>query len=31
MYNLDALVAQITDVNTHKEVDTGDAVGNEIW
>jgi antitoxin component of MazEF toxin-antitoxin module len=28
---LDDLVAAITPLNSHKEVDTGTAVGNEAW
>jgi antitoxin component of MazEF toxin-antitoxin module len=28
---LDALVAEITDVNRHDETETGNSVGNEIW
>lgn len=28
---LDALVEQITEENRHGEVDTGEAVGKEIW
>jgi antitoxin MazE len=30
-YSLDDLLSQITDENLHREVDTGDAVGNEVW
>ena len=30
-YNLDDLVAKITDDNVHGEVDTGGPVGNEVW
>ncbi len=29
--NLDALLAQVTDINLHREVDTGPAVGGEAW
>lgn len=29
--NLDALLAQITAENLHREVETGPAVGGEIW
>ncbi len=29
--SLDALLAAITDANLHSEVDTGDAVGVEVW
>jgi antitoxin MazE len=28
---LDALVERITPENRHEEIETGDAVGNEIW
>ncbi|HEY4640705.1 MAG TPA: AbrB/MazE/SpoVT family DNA-binding domain-containing protein [Thermoanaerobaculia bacterium] len=28
---LDSLVDQITDSNRHREVGTGESVGNEIW
>lgn len=31
MYSLDALLAQVTDQNLHREVDTGPAVGGEAW
>ncbi|VAW31379.1 Programmed cell death antitoxin MazE [hydrothermal vent metagenome] len=30
-YSLDNLLSQITAENLHREVDTGDAVGNEVW
>ena len=30
-FTLDALLAQITDDNCHREVAVGDAVGNESW
>jgi len=30
-YSLDALLAQVTDENLHREVDTGPAVGSEAW
>ena len=30
-YSLDELVNQITPENLHAEVDTGVAVGNEVW
>ena len=29
--NLDALLAQVTEDNLHREVDTGAAMGNEAW
>jgi antitoxin MazE len=29
--SLDALLAQVTDKNLHREVDTGPAVGGEAW
>ena len=29
--DLDDLLAEITDTNIHGEVETGDAVGGEIW
>ena len=29
--SLDALLAGVTDANLHSEVDTGDAVGDELW
>ena len=29
--SLDALLAQVTDDNLHREVDTGTAVGGEAW
>jgi antitoxin MazE len=28
---LESLLAQVTDQNLHGEVDTGPAVGNEVW
>jgi antitoxin MazE len=28
---LEELLAQVTDENRHREVDTGPAVGNEVW
>ncbi len=28
---LEALVAQVTEENAHKEISTGPAVGNEVW
>ena len=31
IYSLDNLLSQITEENRHHEVDTGDAVGNEVW
>jgi len=31
VYELETLLAQITDANLHREIDTGDAVGNEVW
>lgn len=31
VFELDDLLAQITDDNRHGEVDAGGAVGNEIW
>ena len=30
-YTLDELVKQITPENIHSEIDTGNAVGNEVW
>jgi antitoxin MazE len=30
-WNLDQLLAGVTDSNIHGETDTGEAVGNEIW
>jgi antitoxin MazE len=30
-FNLDALLAQVTDKNVRGEVDTGLAVGGEVW
>jgi len=30
-YSLDALLAQVTDQNLHREVETGPAVGGEAW
>lgn len=30
-YTLEELLAQITDDNCHEEVDTGPAVGSEVW
>lgn len=30
-FTLEELLAQITDDNCHEEVDTGPAVGNEVW
>lgn len=29
--SLDELLAQVTEENLHREVDTGSAVGNEMW
>jgi antitoxin MazE len=29
--SLDQLLAQVTEANLHREVDTGPAVGNEVW
>lgn len=29
--SLDSLLSQITEENVHKEVDTGNLVGNEVW
>ncbi len=29
--SLDALLAQVTDKNLHREVDTGPAIGGEAW
>jgi antitoxin MazE len=29
--NLDALLAQVTAENLHREVDTGPSVGGEVW
>ncbi|MEO1164619.1 MAG: AbrB/MazE/SpoVT family DNA-binding domain-containing protein [Chloroflexota bacterium] len=30
-YELEALVADVTADNLHEEVDTGNAMGNEVW
>ena len=30
-FNLDALLAQVTPQNTHKEIDTGQNIGKEVW
>lgn len=30
-FNLEALLAQVTEGNLHIEVDTGPAVGGEVW
>ena len=30
-YDLESMIAEITDENLHAEVATGPAVGNEIW
>jgi antitoxin MazE len=30
-YELEALLEQVTADNRHGEVDTGDAIGNEVW
>lgn len=30
-YELDALLAGVNEDNLHEEVDTGDAIGNEVW
>ena len=30
-YRLDDLLKQVTRHNIHREIDTGDAVGNEVW
>lgn len=30
-YSLETMLSQITPANVHKEVDTGDIVGNEAW
>ncbi len=30
-YTLEALLAQVTAQNLHSEVDTGEAVGGEVW
>ena len=30
-WTLDELLADITDTNLHNEIDTGFAVGNEVW
>jgi antitoxin MazE len=30
-YDLDDLLSQVTEENLHGEIDTGDAVGNEVW
>ena len=31
VYTLDELLARVTEENIHREVDTGPAVGNEVW
>jgi antitoxin MazE len=31
VYSLDDLLAQVTTDNLHSEVDTGDAIGKEVW
>ncbi len=31
MYDLDELLAQITEDNLHSEIDTGESTGNETW
>jgi antitoxin MazE len=31
VYSLDDLLAQVTPDNLHSEVDTGDAIGKEVW
>lgn len=30
-YELEALLAEVTADNLHEEVDTGNAMGNEVW
>lgn len=30
-YDLDKLLADVTPDNLHNEIDTGEAVGNEVW
>lgn len=30
-YSLERLLEQVTDGNIHKEVDTGNSVGKEVW
>lgn len=30
-YSLEELLAGVTKKNLHQEIDTGDAVGNEVW
>jgi antitoxin MazE len=30
-YSLEQLLAQVTEENAHNEVETGPAVGNEVW
>ena len=30
-YTLEQLLAEVTEANLHHEVDTGEAVGNEVW
>jgi antitoxin MazE len=30
-YTLEQLLAGVTEDNLHREVDTGEAVGNEVW
>jgi antitoxin MazE len=31
VYDLDELLAMVTEENVHQEIDTGEAVGNEVW
>jgi antitoxin MazE len=30
-YNLEHLLSQVTEENVHNEIDTGSAVGGEVW
>jgi antitoxin MazE len=30
-YSLEQLLARVTEQNLHSEIDTGDAIGKEIW
>jgi len=30
-YELEALLMQVTDENRHEEIETGAAIGNELW
>jgi len=31
LWSLESLLAEVTDENLHREVDTGPAVGHEVW